>query len=307
MVPEPDAASVSPGILSCFDTVAQPTINDRNNPNYRQLTAHVPLTTSASNSRPTLGVAIIALNAEARLAQCLEALSFADDIVVVDGGSTDATAAIARSHGARVIVEPVWPGFGPQKNRAVAALDTDWILSIDTDEVVTPELAASIRESIEAPSAQVYALDRLSNFCGRWMRHSGWSPDWVPRLFKRGAARFSDELVHERLVFEGGPARLSGRLLHYSYDDIQSVLKKMDAYSSAGALQRHATGRRASLGTAILKGLWAFVRTYVLRRGFLDGRMGFILAVANAEGTYYRYVKLMLMAEQQACTPRRSP
>ncbi|MGG1944446.1 glycosyltransferase family 2 protein [Trinickia sp. NRRL B-1857] len=257
----------------------------------------MPLTTSASPRRPTLGVAIIALNAERRLAQCLSALSFADDIVVIDGGSTDTTATIAQAHGARLIVEPNWPGFGPQKNRAVAALDTDWILSIDTDEVVTPELAASIRQALDTPRADVYALDRISNFCGRWIRHGGWYPDWVPRLFKRGAARFSDDLVHERLVFDAQPAQLAGQLLHYSYDDLESALDKLNAYSTASAKQRHAKGKRGSLRLALAHGVWAFVRSYFVRRGFLDGRMGFIVAVATAEGTYYRYLKLMLMSE----------
>ncbi|AOK30250.1 LPS biosynthesis protein [Burkholderia singularis] len=246
-------------------------------------------------AEPTLGVALIALNASARLAQCLDALSFADDVVVIDGGSTDGTAAIARAHGARVIVQTDWPGFGPQKNRAIAELSTDWILSIDTDEVVSPELAASIRAALAAPAASVYALDRLSSFCGAWVRHSGWYPDWVPRLFRRGAARFSDDLVHERLIFDGAPARLPGKLFHYSYENFETVLRKIDSYSTAGARQRHAAGRRGSLAQALARGAWAFVRTYVLQRGFLDGRTGLMLAVSNAEGTYYRYLKLMLM------------
>lgn len=272
----------------------------------RKAAAAGPYMTSTPHDRPTLGVAIIALNAQARLEHCLAALSFADEIVLVDGGSTDATAAIAAAHGARVIVEPIWPGFGPQKNRAVAELGTDWVLSIDTDEIVTPELVASIRAAVAAAGGpDVYALDRLSNFCGRWMRHGGWYPDWVPRLFKRGSARFSDDLVHERLVFDAQPGRLEGKLLHHSYDDLESVLHKLDAYSSAGARQRHARGKRGSLRLALAHGVWAFLRTYVVRRGFLDGRMGFILAVANAEGTYYRYLKLMLMTEHRPPTPRQ--
>jgi glycosyltransferase involved in cell wall biosynthesis len=253
-----------------------------------------PQTASARPLRPSLGVAIIALNAQARLAQCLEALSFADDIVVVDGGSTDETASIARERGARVVVVREWPGFGPQKNRAVSELGTDWILSVDTDEVVTPELAASIRRAIESPTADVYALDRLSNFCGNWVRHSGWYPDWVPRLFKRDTARFSDDLVHERLVFDAPASRLEGRLLHYSYDDFETVLRKVDAYSSAGARQRHAAGKRGSFTRAVARGCWAFLRTYFLRGGILDGRSGFMIAVFNAETVYYRFLKLSL-------------
>jgi glycosyltransferase involved in cell wall biosynthesis len=253
----------------------------------------VPPTTPASPAAaPTLGVALIALNASARLAQCLAALSFADEVVVVDGGSTDDTVSIAEAHGARVIAAPEWPGFGPQKNRAVAALSTDWILSIDTDEVVTPELAESILSAIRSPGADVYALDRLSSFCGQWIRHSGWYPDWVPRLFKRGSARFSDDLVHERLVFETPAARLEGRLMHYSYEDFETVLRKLDAYSSAGARQRRAAGQGGGFGKAVGRGAWAFVRTYLLRRGFLDGRAGFMIAVFNAETVYYRFLKL---------------
>ncbi|MGN6650995.1 glycosyltransferase family 2 protein [Trinickia sp.] len=255
-----------------------------------------PQTAPAGTPRASLGVAIIALNAQARLAQCLEALRFADDIVVVDGGSADETVSIARRFGARVVVAPAWPGFGPQKNRAVAELDTDWILSIDTDEVVTPELAASIRQAIDAPLADIYALDRLSSFCGHWVRHSGWYPDWVPRLFKRGAARFSDDLVHERLVFDGRVERLAGKLLHYSYDDFETVLRKVDAYSSAGARQRHAAGKRGGFARAVLRGMWAFLRTYLLRGGILDGRSGFMIAIFNAETVYYRFLKLSLAA-----------
>ncbi|WDD94791.1 glycosyltransferase family 2 protein [Burkholderia sp. FERM BP-3421] len=243
-------------------------------------------------AEPTLGVALIAHNAGRRLAECLDALSFADAIVVVDGGSTDDTVAIAQARGARVIVAPDWPGFGPQKNRALAALDTDWILSIDTDEIVTPDLAASIGAALRAPRAEVYALDRLSSFCGHWIRHGGWYPDWLPRLFRRGAARFSDDLVHERLVFEGPARRLDGKLLHYSYEDVDAVLHKLDAYSSAGARQRRAAGQRGGFGKALGRGAWAFVRTYLLRRGFLDGRAGFMIAVFNAETVYYRFLKL---------------
>lgn len=279
---------VTPGILATLlrarcRPIARP-------PRTTNLPVSAPTTSSAP--RPTLGVAIIALNSEARLAQCLDAVAFADDIVVFDGGSTDATVAIAQAHGARVVVERDWPGFGAQKNRAVAALATDWILSLDTDEVVTPELARAIEQAMCEPLANVYALDRLSGFCGRWIRHSGWYPDWVPRLFRRGAARFSDDLVHERLVFDGPVARLDGKLLHYSYEDFDAVLRKLDTYSSAGARQRRAAGTRGGLGKAIVRGAWAFVRTYVVRRGFLDGRAGFMIAVFNAETVYYRFLKL---------------
>ncbi|MDE1182800.1 glycosyltransferase family 2 protein [Paraburkholderia sp.] len=240
----------------------------------------------------TLGVALITRNASARLADCLSAVAFADTIVVIDNGSTDDTVEIARRHGAQVMIVPDWPGFGAQKNRALDALNTDWVLSIDADEIVSPQLAASIRSAIASPTADVYAIDRLSSFCGHWIRHSGWYPDWIPRLFRRNAARFSDDLVHERLVFDMPAVRLDGTLLHYSYEDFETVLRKLDAYSTAGAVQRFAAGKRGSLAQAMLRGAWAFVRTYVLRRGFLDGRAGLMIALFNAQTVYYRFVKL---------------
>ncbi|KNH10250.1 Lipopolysaccharide core biosynthesis glycosyltransferase, group 2 family protein [Candidatus Burkholderia brachyanthoides] len=248
---------------------------------------------------PTLGIALITYNAQARLAQCLASVAFADEIIVVDGGSTDATTSIAQAHRARVIEARDWPGFGPQKNRALDALSTDWVLSIDADEIVSPELAASIHAAIAAPQADVYAVDRLSSFCGAWVKHSGWYPDWIPRLFRRGTARFSDDLVHERLVLSTDKpvARLAGKLMHYSYEDFEAMLRKLDAYSTAGARQRHAAGKRASFGIALSRGAWAFVRTYVVRRGFLDGKTGFMIALFNAQTVYYRFLKLAHMNE----------
>ncbi len=245
-------------------------------------------------SFPTLGIAIITHNAQARLDQCLHSVSFADEIVVVNGGSTDATVSIAQAHRARVIEARDWPGFGPQKNRALDALATDWVLSIDTDEIVSPELAAAIRAALSDPQADVYAVDRLSSFCGVWVKHGGWYPDWIPRLFRRGSARFSDDLVHERLVLSTDKpvARLSGKLVHYSYEDFEAVLRKLDAYSTAGARQRHAAGKRGSFGIALSRGAWAFLRTYLLRRGFLDGKTGFMIALFNAQTVYYRFLKL---------------
>lgn len=247
---------------------------------------------------PTLGIAIITKNAAAHLDACLTAVTWANRVVVLDSGSSDNTLDIARQYGAAIHQTADWPGFGPQKNRCLDLLDTDWILALDADEVLTPELAEEIRAAIANPQADVYALPRLSNYCGRWMRHSGWYPDFVPRLFKRGSARYSDDLVHERLTFAGSAARLKHELLHYSFDDLDQVLAKVNSYSSAGARQRQQREQRASLGKAIVSGLVAFFRTYVLRRGFLDGREGFILAVSNAEGTYYRHLKLMYLNER---------
>ena len=243
-----------------------------------------------------LSVIIITKNEATNIRACLESVAWAGEIVVVDSGSSDGTVEICRDLGARVY-EHDWPGFGMQKNRALGYAAHDWVLSIDADERVTPELRASIESVIGGPegSYDVYEISRLSSYCGRFMRHSGWRPDFIVRLFRRGAARFSDDLVHERLLFSGKTGRLDGELLHYAFDNPEEVLHKVNSYSSAGAQMLHQRGRKATLAGAVFRGLWSFVRTYFLRAGFLDGREGFMLAVSNAEGTYYRYLKLMLL------------
>ena len=246
-----------------------------------------------------LSVIIITKNAGATIRRCVESVAWADEIVVVDSGSTDDTQDICRELGAKVIVTTDWPGFGAQKNRALDASSGDWIFSIDADEWVTPELQDEIRAiASSADAASAYALPRRSSFCGRYMKHSGWWPDYVVRLFRRGQARFSDDQAHERLIVTGTTKKLRQPLMHEAISNMEQMLGKMNMYSSASARMLHARGRRASIGTAVLHGGWAFFRTYVLRLGFLDGREGFILAVANAEGSYYRYIKLMLESEQ---------
>lgn len=248
--------------------------------------------------RPTLSVTIICRNEAGRIGRTLESVSFADEIVVLDSGSTDATVEIARRYTDKVHVADDWQGFGIQKNRALDLATGDWVLSLDADEWVEGDLRGEIEAVLAAPAATVYEMPRLSRYCGRPMRHSGWWPDHVPRLFRRGAARFSESLVHERLLFDGRPGRLNAALQHDSFRNLEDVLDKVNRYSSAGAEQALARGQHAGLAKAVLRGLWAFVRTYLLRAGFLDGREGFILAVSNAEGTYYRYLKLMYLAER---------
>jgi glycosyltransferase involved in cell wall biosynthesis len=247
-----------------------------------------------------LSVIIIAKNAEATIRRCLDSVAWADEIVVVEHGSTDRTAGICREAGATVHQTPDWPGFGLQKNRALALARGDWVLSLDADEWVAPELRAEIGRTIESPGANsAFRFPRRSSFCGRFMRHSGWWPDYVTRLFRRGTARFSDSLVHEKLIVNGAVGTLAPPLLHESVTDLDQMLGKMNAYSSASARSLHGQGRGSSLVTALVHGFWMFFRTYVLRAGFLDGREGLMLAIANAEGSYYRYLKLMLLAERQ--------
>ena len=247
----------------------------------------------------SLSVIVITKNEAAVIPRCLASVAWADEIIVFDTESNDGTVDIARGLGAKVTSAPDWPGFGPQKNRALALATGDWVLSIDADEWVTAELRAEIEKAIAAPDfLPAYRLPRLSSYCGRIMRHSGWWPDHVTRRFQRGAARFSDDLVHERLIVDGVTGSLQQPLRHEAIRDLDDALGKMASYSTAGATMLHARGKSASLLSAIAHGAWTFVRTYFLRAGFLDGREGFMLAVSNAEGAYYRYLKLMLLSER---------
>lgn len=244
----------------------------------------------------SLSVIVITKNEATNIEACLGSVSFADQIVVLDSGSSDGTAEIARAMGAQVSESCDWQGFGVQKNRALGLATSDWVLSIDADERVTPGLQAEIVNTLQDPAYHVYDLPRLSSYCGQYMRHSGWYPDRITRLFERGTAAFSAELIHEKVITAHSVGHLNATLLHESFADFEAVLDKINRYSSAGAQLLLERGSTASVGKAVGHGLWAFFRTYVLRLGFLDGRMGLILAISNAEGTYYRYIKLWFMS-----------
>jgi glycosyltransferase involved in cell wall biosynthesis len=242
---------------------------------------------------PRLSVIIITKNESANIGACLDSVVFAEECIVVDDHSDDATVDIAAQKGARVMVRS-FDGFGPQKNFALSLAQGDWILSIDADERVTPSLRTAIENVIANPSADGYEVPRLSSFCGREMLHSGWYPDFVLRLFRRGRGRFTNDIVHERVVCEGTVARLDQPLMHAPVARLEDALSRMDRYSTAGAVMLTTKGRRVTFFSGIWHGLGTFLRTYFLRAGFLDGREGFLLAVANAEGAYYRYMKAWL-------------
>jgi glycosyltransferase involved in cell wall biosynthesis len=253
--------------------------------------------------RATLSVIVITHNERDNIFACLQSVSFADEWIVVDSGSADGTVDIARGFGARVVHTVAWPGFGPQKNRALAEATGDWVLSIDADERVDEELAREIRAVITQEADDVgagYEVSRLSRFCGQWMRHGDWYPDRVLRLFRRGRGRFSDDLVHERLIVDGPVRRLAGHLLHDSMPTLDDALDKLNRYSAGRARDRVREGRRGGLLSALGHGLWAFLRCYVFRCGFLDGRLGLVLALYQAESTYYRYLKMWLLAAPTA-------
>jgi glycosyltransferase involved in cell wall biosynthesis len=237
-----------------------------------------------------LSVAVITKNEGHRIARCLESVSFADQVVVLDSGSTDDTVAVARDLGAEVHVTPDWPGFGVQKNRALSICRHPWVLSIDADEEVSDELRASIVAIVNGaePAANGYWITRSSRFCGQTIRFGLWRNDQVLRLFQRTDGRFTDDLVHERVVCTEPMGRLSGTLYHDSVDSIEDAREKTFRYARAGAIQLRARGKGGRY-SAWTHACWSFVRGYVLRLGFLDGRNGLILACLTAQGTYWRY------------------
>ena len=247
---------------------------------------------------PQLSAIVITHNEAANIGECLDGLAFCDERIVVDSGSSDGTADIAKAKGARVEFRE-WRGFGQQKNYALSLATGAWVLSVDADERVTPELADAIKTALADGSADAWEIPRRSSFCGREMRHSGWYPDYVLRLFRRGRARFDDAVVHERVICEGVVKRLDQPLIHHPVARLEDALSRMDRYSSASAQALVASGRKVSFLAGIGHGLYAFLRTYVLRAGFLDGAEGFLLAVANAEGSYYRYMKAWLAARER--------
>ena len=243
----------------------------------------------------SLTVIVITKNEAHNIEACLQSVLFAEQIVVLDSGSTDDTLEIAKKIGAQVSQTPDWQGFGVQKNRALALARSDWVLSIDADERVTPALRTEIMAALANPVHDVYDFPRLSSYCGQYMRHSGWYPDRVMRLFRRELARFSDDLVHEKLITSSKIGQLVSPLLHESFTSFEAVLDKANRYSTAGAQILLRRGKTSSVSKALAHGFWAFCRTYFLRCGFLDGRLGLVLAISNAEGTYYRYLKLWLL------------
>ena len=255
-----------------------------------------------------ISVIIIAFNEAANIEACLQSVGFADEVIVVDGGSSDGTPDLARKMGAVVQVRADWPGFGPQKNRALELVRYPWVLSLDADERVTPDLAQQIRKAVVQDSDLAYEIPRLTQFCGRWIRHCGWTPDYVLRLFKRGSARFSDDLVHERVLLAGvGVRRLGYPLLHYSYPTPVHGWRKQEQYSQAWAQQRFAKGQNASVPRAALAGVVAFLRSYVFRLGFLDGAMGFAVCVMQAQTAFGKYFALYCLNLKNDTPPSPPP
>lgn len=240
---------------------------------------------------------IITKNEAEHIARCLASLHWVDEIIVLDSGSTDTTVEICKTYTAQV-VQTDWPGFGLQKQRALELAHGDWIISLDADEYISAELQLEISEVLANPKYDAYLIPRLSSYCGKQIHHCGWWPDHVLRLFKREQGRFTPHVVHETVQVSGSVGTLVHPILHEAFVNFEEVLFKVNSYSSLGAEMLYSKGERASVSKALLKGVWSFFKTYILRLGWLDGQRGLLLAISNAEGTYYKYLKLWYLQQR---------
>lgn len=241
---------------------------------------------------PKLSVAIITRNEADRITNCLQSVYFADEMVIVDSGSTDDTAAIAQQFGGKVIHQP-FLGFGPQKQFAVDHCNHDWVLLLDADERVPEVSVAAILKAVRSAEkgAAAFEIQRKNFLHGRWIRHCGWWPDPLIRIVNRKQGRFSEDMVHERWLTDGKVRSLLCVIEHRSFRNYSDMIEKLQHYSSLGAAQMGAQGHRSSPWSPLLHGFWTFVQVYGLRLGFLDGFDGFMIALLNAGGSFMKYAK----------------
>jgi glycosyltransferase involved in cell wall biosynthesis len=243
-----------------------------------------------------LSVTVITLNEASHIQACLASAAWADELLVVDSGSSDGTAELARAAGARVVVRD-WPGYAAQKNFAAGEAAHDWILSLDADERVTPALAAEVRAVLRGePEPPGYRIPRVTFHLGRWIRHTDWYPDYQLRLYDRRRARWKPRRVHESVETDGPPDYLGADLEHYAYRDEAHHRATMDRYTTLAAEEMHAGGRRAGLMSVTLHPAAAFLRNFVLRAGFLDGRPGLRISAMNARYVYLKFAKLRALS-----------
>jgi len=250
--------------------------------------------------RPRLSVVVVTRDEEERLRACLESVAWADEIVVVDAESEDKTVTIAREFTDRVVVRP-WPGYAAQKNAALDLATGDWALSLDADEVVSPELRSEIAGVLASDGpADGYAVPRRNIFWGRWIRHGGLYPDWQVRLFRRGRGRFVPRAVHESVSVDGRVERLVGHLEHRSYRDVSDFLARADRYSTLAAEEWVRAGARVRASDLVLRPLGRFLSMYLFKGGWLDGRPGFLLAALYAYYVFIRSVKAWELKERES-------
>jgi glycosyltransferase involved in cell wall biosynthesis len=247
----------------------------------------------------TISAVIIAKNEEANLGRCLGSVAWVDEIVVIDSGSTDDTRLIATEAGA-LVYETVWTGFGPAKRFGVDKATSHWILSIDADEVVSPELTKEIQELLaNGTDCHGFDVPRKTNFLGRWILHCGWYPDRVLRLFRKSHGNFNDAPVHERVILNGDIGHLKRELLHYSYPTLEHYLVKSNRYTTIGAQKAFQDGRRAHWFDLVIRPFVSFLSHYISRQGFRDGLEGLLISVLSAVAVMMKYAKLRALQKEQ--------
>ena len=251
----------------------------------------------------TLSVVFITLNEEKKLGATLKTVQWADEIIVVDSGSTDATLEIARAHGAKIFSEP-WKGFSAQKNSAIEKATSDWVLSLDADEALEHELADEIRSVLNGPSdINGYYIPRKNILFGRWIKHGGWYPDAKLRLFRRGTGWFVERAVHESMAVQGRTATLKHAMVHDAYSNLSDYIAANNRYTSLGAKIVYQKGQRGfSLIHLLLNPCFTFLYNYVFRLGFLDGQQGFILHVNHSVQVFWKYAKAWELSRTDAGT-----
>ncbi len=252
-----------------------------------------------SGTRLPVSAVIITRNAASCIEPCLQSVAFADEILVVDSGSTDATLEIARRHGARILHQD-WLGYGKQKEFAARQAKNDWVLSLDADERVSEELRHSIQQALVAPRFQACRMARCNRFMGRWLRHGEGYPDWLLRLYHRDHARWSDDPVHEKVETDGKIITLVGDLLHESEQGIADYLEKQNRYTTLAAEELHRAGRRANPFKLLLSPLFRFIKFYFVRLGFLDGLPGLVHISIGCFNSFCKYAKLIELRRRES-------
>jgi glycosyltransferase involved in cell wall biosynthesis len=246
----------------------------------------------------TLSVTIITHNEEANIIPCLESAKWADEIVVLDSNSTDGTVALARQFTDRVLSVP-WQGFGKNKNQAVAEARMEWIFVLDADERITPALRQEIQAILQAGGpADGYRVPRRNHFCGRFIKHLGWYPDYSIRLFRKAKGRFNEREVHESVEINGQVSTLQEPMLHYTYKSISDFVLRMDRYSTLAAQELLKQGRQPLWGELIWRPFFTFLKLYVLQKGFLAGGDGYTLAFLYSTYNFLKYYKFRELRQQ---------
>jgi glycosyltransferase involved in cell wall biosynthesis len=249
-----------------------------------------------------ISAVVITHNEEANIEECLRSVSWADEIVVVDAMSTDTTCDIARGFTDMVFSEP-WEGYVTARRHAIASARSEWILSIDADERVTPELRAEIETHLADPEFDGYLIPRKAYFLGRWIKHCGWYPGYVLRLFRKDKARVTEKMVHEGIRVDGRVGTLKSSILHYTYRTVDAYFDRFNRYTSLAAKESRLRGKRVNLADILLRPVSQFFKMYVIKMGMLDGLQGLILCVFSASYVFTKYVKLWLLVSGKGTLP----